>query len=113
MHEVIGTCAVPGAGCTGARSDRVPVTPAQIAAACIEAARAGAAIAHVHVRAPASGQGCRAGGLHAGVGRDAEGGARGREAGSEGILNLSTGMGGDYVPDERDPARAAAGTDLV
>src|SRR5579864_6638514 len=57
--EVIITCAVTGAGDTVARSDRVPVTPAAIAAACIEAAAAGAAIAHVHVRDPRTGQGSR------------------------------------------------------
>ena len=44
------TCAVTGGGDTVARSDKVPVTPEQIAEACIEAAQAGAAIAHIHVR---------------------------------------------------------------
>ncbi|MDE0256167.1 MAG: 3-keto-5-aminohexanoate cleavage protein, partial [Rhodospirillaceae bacterium] len=43
------TCALTGAGDTTGRSDKVPVTPAQIAEAGIEAARAGAAILHVHV----------------------------------------------------------------
>src|SRR6516164_1943311 len=57
--EVIVTCAVTGAGDTVARSDRVPVTPGAIAAACIEAAREGAAIAHVHVRDPQTGAGSR------------------------------------------------------
>ncbi|HEX8782857.1 MAG TPA: 3-keto-5-aminohexanoate cleavage protein, partial [Steroidobacteraceae bacterium] len=105
--EIIVTCAVTGAGDTVARSDRVPVTPAAIAAACGEAARAGAAIVHVHVRDPATGQGSREVALYREVVE------RVRDSGSDVILNLTTGMGGDYVPDETDPARAGAGTDLV
>jgi 3-dehydrocarnitine:acetyl-CoA trimethylamine transferase len=106
-NEVIVTCAVTGAGDTASRSDRVPVTPAAIAAACVEAAREGAAIAHVHVRDPHTGQGSREVALYREVV------ARVRDAGSEVILNLTTGMGGDYVPDESDPSRAGPGSDLV
>jgi uncharacterized protein (DUF849 family) len=105
--EVIVTCAVTGAADTVARSDRVPVTPAAIAAACIEAAREGAAIAHVHVRDPRSGQGSRELALYREVVE------RVRDSGTDVMLNLTTGMGGDYVPDESDPARGGAGTDLV
>jgi len=105
--EVIVTCAVTGAADTVARSDRVPVTPAAIAAACIEAAREGAAIAHVHVRDPRTGQGSRELALYREVVE------RVRDSGTDVILNLTTGMGGDYVPDESDPARGGAGTDLV
>ena len=46
-NEVIITCAVTGAGDTVGRHSGVPVTPAQVAEAAIEAARAGAAVAHV------------------------------------------------------------------
>ena len=53
------TCAVTGAGDTTGRSPLVPVTPAQIADAAIEAARAGAAVAHIHVRDPETGRGTR------------------------------------------------------
>jgi uncharacterized protein (DUF849 family) len=105
--EVIVTCAVTGAADTVARSDRVPVTPAAIAAACTEAAREGAAIAHVHVRDPRTGQGSRELALYREVVE------RVRDSGTDVILNLTTGMGGDYVPDEADPARGGAGTDLV
>jgi uncharacterized protein (DUF849 family) len=105
--EVIVTCAVTGAADTVARSDRVPVTPAAIAAACTEAAREGAAIAHVHVRDPRTGQGSRELALYREVVE------RVRDSGTDVILNLTTGMGGDYVPDESDPARGGAGTDLV
>ena len=58
-REAYITCALTGAGDTTGRSDKVPVTPAQIAEAGIEAARAGAAILHVHVRDPETGQPAR------------------------------------------------------
>ena len=57
--EAFITCAVTGAGDTTGRSPLVPVTPAQIADAAIEAARAGAAVAHIHVRDPETGRGAR------------------------------------------------------
>ena len=56
-REAFITCAVTGVGDTTGRSEKVPVTPRQIADAAIEAAAAGAAIAHIHVRDPATGQG--------------------------------------------------------
>lgn len=57
--EAFITCAVTGAGASTGRSAKVPVTPAEIADSAIEAARAGAAIAHIHVRDPATGRGSR------------------------------------------------------
>src|SRR5215471_11869331 len=57
--EVFITCAVTGAGDTVGRSELVPVTPEQIADAAVEAARAGAAVAHIHVRDPDTGRGAR------------------------------------------------------
>ena len=57
--EVFVTCAVTGVGDTTARSERVPVTPEQIADSALEAARAGAAIVHIHVRDPDTGKGAR------------------------------------------------------
>ena len=53
------TCALTGAGDTTGRSDKVPVTPAQIAASAVEAAKAGAAVVHIHVRNPETGAGAR------------------------------------------------------
>lgn len=55
-REAFITCAVTGVGDTTGRSDKVPVTPRQIADAAIEAAEAGAAIAHIHVRDPETGR---------------------------------------------------------
>ena len=57
--EAFITCALTGASDTASRSPYVPVTPEQIGQAGIEAARAGAAVVHIHVRDPATGQGSR------------------------------------------------------
>jgi uncharacterized protein (DUF849 family) len=57
--EVIVTCAVTGAGDTTGRSSLVPVTPKEVADAAIAAAKAGAAVAHLHVRDPETGKGSR------------------------------------------------------
>ena len=107
--EAFITCAVTGAGATTTRSDRVPVTPDQIADAAIEAARAGAAIAHIHVRDPATGRGSRETGLYRQVVE------RVRAADVDVVLNLTAGMGGDLVlGGEQAPLPVdAAGTDMV
>ena len=55
-HDVIITCALTGAGDTTSRSPHVPVTPKQIAAAAVEAAKAGATVVHCHVRDPQTGK---------------------------------------------------------
>ena len=90
--EVFITCAVTGAGDTTARSDQVPVTPEQIADAAIEAARAGAAIAHIHVRDPADRQAAPA--TPRCTARWSSASAR---ADVDVVLNLTAGMGGDLV----------------
>jgi uncharacterized protein (DUF849 family) len=89
--EVFITCAVTGVGDTASRSDRVPVTPEQIAAAAIEAAEAGAAVAHIHVRDPETGKGSRDPKLYAEVVE------RIRASDTDVVVNLTAGMGGDLV----------------
>jgi uncharacterized protein (DUF849 family) len=89
--EVFVTCAVTGAGDTAGRSERVPVTPEQIAEAAIEAARAGAAVVHIHVRDPATGKGGRDPALYREVVE------RIRTSSVDVVLNLTAGMGGDLV----------------
>jgi uncharacterized protein (DUF849 family) len=107
--DVFITCAVTGAGDTAGRSPLVPVTPEQIAAAAIEAAGAGAAVAHIHVRDPATGRGARDPRLYREVVE------RVRAADVDVVLNLTAGMGGDLVlggedaPLPPDPA----GTDMA
>ncbi len=53
--SVFITCAVTGSGDTAAKSEHVPVTPQQIAESAIDAAKAGAAVVHCHVRDPETG----------------------------------------------------------
>ncbi len=55
--DVFITCAVTGAGDTTGKSDKVPVTPQQIAESALDAAKAGAAVVHIHVRDPKTGKG--------------------------------------------------------
>jgi uncharacterized protein (DUF849 family) len=89
--EVFVTCAVTGAGDTVGRSDRVPVSPDQIAASAIDAARAGAAIVHIHVRDPETGGPARDPALFREVVE------RIRASDVDVVLNLTAGMGGDLV----------------
>lgn len=84
-HKVFLTCAVTGAGDTVSRHDGVPVTPTQVAAACVDAERVGASIVHVHVR----------------------------DSGTDIVLNLTAGMGGQLNLAEDDPAVMVTGTDLA
>ncbi|HYY45600.1 MAG TPA: 3-keto-5-aminohexanoate cleavage protein, partial [Candidatus Angelobacter sp.] len=105
--EVIVTCAVTGAGDTAGKHPALPITPQQIADAVIEAARAGAAVTHIHVRDPKTGKG----GRHPDWYREVV--ERVRSSGVDVIINLSAGMGGDYVVGEPDPLKPGAGTDLV
>ena len=89
--DVFITCAVTGVGDTTDASELVPITPRQIADAAIEAAAAGAAVAHIHVRDPATGKGARDVALYREVVE------RIRSADADVVLNLSAGMGGDLV----------------
>ena len=107
--EVFITCAVTGAGATTGKSERVPITPAAIADWAIEAARAGAAIAHIQVRDPETGRGSRDPRLYREVVE------RVRSADVDVVLNLTAGMGGDLVlgGDETPLPLDPAGTDMA
>jgi uncharacterized protein (DUF849 family) len=89
--EVFITCAITGAGDTVGKSPHVPVTPEQIANSAIDAAKAGAAVVHIHVRDPQTGKGARATELYAEVVE------RLRDSGTDVVINLTAGMGGDLV----------------
>ena len=106
-REVVVTCAVTGAGDTVGKHPNVPVTPEQIANAAIEAADAGAAIVHIHVRDPETGIGSRDVDLF----KDAV--ERVRNSGRDVLINLTAGMGGDLVVDDDDPTIAGEGSDMV
>ncbi len=87
-NATIITCAVTGAGDTPGKSRAVPVTPEEIAQSSIEAAGAGAAIIHIHVRSPDTGLPSRDPALFREVV------ARIRDSGCGALLNLTTGEGG-------------------
>jgi uncharacterized protein (DUF849 family) len=89
--DVFITCAITGAGDTTGKSPHVPVTPEQIATSAIDAAKAGAAIVHIHVRDPDTGVGARTTELYAEVVE------RIRDSGVDVVINLTAGMGGDMV----------------
>ncbi|MGH3454127.1 MAG: 3-keto-5-aminohexanoate cleavage protein [Nocardioidaceae bacterium] len=106
-RNVIITCALTGAGDTVDRSEHVPVTPEQIAESGIAAARAGAAVVHVHVRDPQTGQGSREVALY----REAV--ERIRASDVDVVINTTAGMGGDLMLDPQHPTQFVEGTDLV
>jgi uncharacterized protein (DUF849 family) len=107
-NAVFVTCAVTGSGDSVKKSPHVPVTPAQIAAAALEAHAAGAAIVHIHVRDPATGASSRDPALFREVFQ------RIREKNEEVIINLTGGMGGDiYLGPDEAPLDFARGTDFV
>jgi uncharacterized protein (DUF849 family) len=102
------TCAVTGSADSVGKNPNVPVTPEQIAAAALEAHAAGAAIVHLHVRDPISGAASRDPKLFRDVVR------RIRRAGTEVIINLTGGMGGELmIGPEEAPLKFKAGTDFV
>jgi uncharacterized protein (DUF849 family) len=85
----------------------LPITPEQIAGAAIDAAKAGAAIAHIHVRDPETG----APSMELEHYREAV--ERIRASETDLIINLTTGPGGRFMPSDDDPRVAAPGSTLV
>ncbi|MEH6446847.1 MAG: 3-keto-5-aminohexanoate cleavage protein [Oceanospirillaceae bacterium] len=103
------TCAVTGSGATQDRSPHVPRSPKEIAESCIDAAKAGAAVVHCHVRDPKTGAPSRDVELYRELTE------RVRESEVDMVLNLTAGMGGDIVFGDAEapfPLNAAA-TDMV
>jgi len=83
------------------------VTPEQIAAAALEAARAGASIAHIHVRNPQTGEGSRDPRLFKEVVD------RIRDSRSDVLINLTGGLGAFLLPDPADERRALPESDVA
>ena len=106
-NEVIVTCAVTGAGDTLGKHPEVPVTPEQISNAAIAAAKAGASVAHIHVRDPETGLGSRDVDLFKEVVE------RIRDSNTDVVINLTAGMGADWVPSEENPSMPGPGTDMI
>lgn len=106
-NDVIITCAVTGAGNTLAKHPGIPVTPKQIADSVIAAAKAGAAVAHIHVRDPETGEGSRDVELFKEVV------ALVRASDTDVIINITAGMGGAWFPSKEDPSLPGPGTDMI
>ena len=108
-REVFITCAVTGSGGTQDRSPHVPRSPEQIANSAIDAAKAGAAIVHCHVRDPETGAPARDLALYREVTN------RIRDTDVDVVLNLTAGMGGDMVFGSTEAPLPVneAGTDMV
>jgi len=106
--EVFITCAVTGSGNTQERSSYVPRSPSEIATSAIEAAKAGAAVVHCHVRDPNTGKPSRSLDFYQQVTELI------RSSSTDVILNLTAGMGGDLVLGGTDsPLPPAVGTDMI
>lgn len=106
-QKIFITCAVTGNLTTPDQTPHLPITPEQIADACLGAAEAGAAIVHIHVRDPETGKPS----MELGYYRDVVERIRAKNA--QLILNITTGPGGRFVPSPDEPRVAAPGTTLI
>lgn len=106
-RKTILSCAVTGNSTTRKQHPGLPITPAEIATAALEAHRAGAAIVHIHARDPKTQLGSMDLELFTEIVD------RIRQAGSGVVINLSTGEGGRFMPGDPDPTVAGLGTTLV
>jgi uncharacterized protein (DUF849 family) len=106
-QKIFITCAVTGNLTTPDQTPHLPITPEQIADACLGAAEAGAAIVHIHVRDPETGKPS----MELDYYRDVVERIRAKNA--QLILNITTGPGGRFVPSPDEPRVAAPGTTLM
>lgn len=106
-RKVMLTCAVTGGADTAKKNPAVPVTPEQIARAVIDARKAGATIAHIHVRDPKTGMAS----MEVAYYREVV--ERVRDSGSDVLINLTTGPGSRFVPSEDDPRVGGPGTTMT
>jgi uncharacterized protein (DUF849 family) len=107
QSRVVITCAVTGNQTTREMTPHLPITPEEIADACLGAAEAGAAAVHIHVRDPKTGRPSME------IDHYREVVERIRARNSEVILNITTGPGGRFSPDPDDPKIAGPGTTLT
>ena len=96
-RPVIITCALTGGAELSGKNTAVPVTPHEIAESAVEAARAGAAIAHIHVRDPQT----RRASMKLDLYREVVDGIR--RSGVDMLINLTTGAGASFIPGETEP----------
>jgi uncharacterized protein (DUF849 family) len=105
-RKVMIACAVTGSADTPGKNPAVPVTPAQIAQSAIDAAKAGAAIVHIHVRDPQTTK------PSMDVAHYREVVQRIRDSGTDVVINLTTGPGARFSPGAEDPLKVGPGTNL-
>jgi uncharacterized protein (DUF849 family) len=106
QRKVMISCAVTGSADTPGRNPAVPVTPAQIAQSALDAAKAGAAIVHVHVRNPETTRPS----MNPAHYREVV--ERIRSSGSDVLINLTTGPGARFMHDDKDPSKPSADSTL-
>lgn len=106
-RSVIVTCALTGGAALSGKNNAVPVTPQELAESAIGAAKAGAAIVHIHVRDPETGKPSMRFELYE------ETLQRIRDSGVDVIINLTTGPGARFIPGDHDPRVGGQGTTLV
>jgi len=106
QRKAMISCALTGSADSAGKNPAVPVTPEQIAASAVDAAKAGAAIVHIHVRDPKTTLPSMDGALYAEVVD------RIRQSGTDVVINLTTGPGGRFLPDPNDPMKAGPGSTM-
>jgi uncharacterized protein (DUF849 family) len=106
QRKVMISCAVTGSADTPGRNPAVPVTPQQIAQSAIDAAKAGAAIVHIHVRDPQTTKPSMDKALYREVVE------RIRASGSDVLINLTTGPGARFMPGVDDPLKPGPATNM-
>jgi uncharacterized protein (DUF849 family) len=106
QRKVMISCAVTGSADTPGKNPAVPVTPSQIAQSAIDAARAGAAIVHIHVRDPQTTRPSMDKALYREVVE------RIRDSGSDVLINLTTGPGARFTPGADDPFKPGSATNM-
>jgi uncharacterized protein (DUF849 family) len=106
QRKVIISCAVTGSADSPGKNPAVPVTPEQIANSCVDAAKAGAAIVHIHVRNPKTTKPSMDGALYREVVE------RIRSSGTDVLINLTTGPGARFEHDPADPSKAGPASTL-
>lgn len=106
-EKTVITCALTGSADTAKRNPAVPVTPEQIARSALDCEKAGAGAVHIHVRDPNTGLASMDPALYR------ETVARIRDAGSNLVINLTTGPGGSLVPGDVDPVESTGDSKLA
>jgi uncharacterized protein (DUF849 family) len=107
MPSAFTTCAVLGNFTTRAQNPNLPITPKEIAADCLAAADAGAALVHIHVRDPKT----EAPSMEVALYKEVV--DRIRDKNADLVINLTTGNGGRFHPSDADPAVAGPRTNLL